>query len=30
MLSKKLKDIDFLQNSIMILNKENPSADLNY
>lgn len=30
MLSKKLKDIDFLKNTIMILKKENPSADLNY
>lgn len=28
MLSKKLKDIDFLKNTIMILKKENPSADL--
>ena len=28
MLYKKLKDIDFLKNRIMILKKENPSADL--
>ncbi len=28
MLYKKLKDIDFLKNTIMILKKENPSADL--